>query len=83
MVLIFVKTVYRQLIILGAMFAWGAAVFSYYGRLPLLGAFLASVSTIATIGLYVPNGGNFLTLNGTEALEQGGYGAREDAITST
>jgi len=65
--LIFVKAVYKQLIILGAMFAWGAAVFSYYEHLPLLDALLASVSTITTIGLYVPNGGNFLTLDRTEA----------------
>jgi len=64
---IFVKTVYRQLVILGAMFAWGAAVFSYYEHLPFLDSILASVSTITTIGLYVPNGGNFLTLNRTEA----------------
>lgn len=49
------------------MFAWGTAVFSYYEHLPLLDAFLASVSTITTIGLYVPNGGNFLTLNRAEA----------------
>jgi voltage-gated potassium channel len=65
--LIFVKTVYKQLIVLGAMFAWGTGVFSYFEHLPLLDAFLASVSTITTIGLYVPNGGNFLTLNRTEA----------------
>ena len=65
--MIFVKTVYRQLVILGAMFAWGAAVFSYYEHLPFLDSILASVSTITTIGLYVPNGGNFLTLNRTEA----------------
>lgn len=65
--LIFVKTVYRQLIILGAMFAWGALVFSYYEKLPLLPSLLASVSTITTIGLYVPNGGNFLTMNTVES----------------
>lgn len=49
------------------MFIWGATVFSYYEHLPLLASILASVSTITTIGLYVPNGGNFLTLNRTEA----------------
>jgi voltage-gated potassium channel len=49
------------------MFGCGAAIFSYYEHLPLVDAFLASVSTITTIGLYVPNGGNFFTLNRTEA----------------
>lgn len=49
------------------MFASGASVFSYYQHLPPIAALLASVSTITTIGLYVPNGGNFVTLNGTEA----------------
>jgi voltage-gated potassium channel len=61
------KAVYRQLLILLAMFGWGAVIFSYYEHLPLVDAFLASVSTITTIGLYVPNGGNFFTLNKTEA----------------
>jgi voltage-gated potassium channel len=65
--LVLLKAVYRQLLILLAMFAWGSVIFSYYGKLPLLASFLASVSTITTIGLYVPNGGNFFTLNGTEA----------------
>jgi voltage-gated potassium channel len=65
--LILLKTIYKQLIVLGAMFGWGTAVFSYYEHLPLLDAFLASVSTITTIGLYVPNGGNFVTLNRAEA----------------
>lgn len=50
------------------MFFSGALIFSYYEHLPMLTAFLASVSTITTIGLYVPNGGDFLTLNRTEAL---------------
>ncbi len=65
--LVLLRAIYRQLLILLAMFAWGAVIFSYYERLPLFGAFLASVSTITTIGLYVPNGGNFFTLNRTEA----------------
>jgi len=64
---VFLKAVYRQLLILFAMFMWGAAVFSYFEGLPPLDALLASVSTITTIGLYVPNGGNFVTLNHTEA----------------
>lgn len=63
----FVRIIYRQLIVLTAMFAAGAGVFLYYQHLPALSAVLASVSTITTIGLYVPNGGNFVTLNSTEA----------------
>lgn len=50
------------------MFGAGAVVFSYYEHLPPIDATLASVSTITTIGLFVPNGGNFFTLNSTEAL---------------
>ncbi len=65
--MILLRTISKQLVVLGGMFATGAAVFSYYEHLPLLDALLASVSTITTIGLYVPNGGNFLTLNRTEA----------------
>ena len=65
--LVLARAVYKQLIVLAVMFASGAAVFSYYEGLHPLDAFLASVSTITTIGLYVPNGGNFATLNETEA----------------
>ncbi|HUI00093.1 MAG TPA: NAD-binding protein [Nitrososphaerales archaeon] len=64
---IFFRTVHKQIVLLGVMFAWGAVVFSYYEHLPLLASFLASVSTITTIGLYVPHGGNFLTMPSTEA----------------
>ncbi len=64
---VFLKAVYAQLVVLLLMFISGAAIFSYYEGLPPLDAFLASVSTITTIGLYVPNGGDFLTLNRTEA----------------
>jgi voltage-gated potassium channel len=49
------------------MFLFGAVIFAAYEHLPPLDAMLASVSTITTIGLYVPNGGDFLTLNRTEA----------------
>jgi hypothetical protein len=49
------------------MFVFGAFIFAQYDHLPSLDALLASISTITTIGLYVPNGGNFLTLNRTEA----------------
>jgi voltage-gated potassium channel len=61
------KAVYRQIIVLVGMFVWGTLIFEYYEHLPVLSAFLASVSTITTIGLYVPNGGNFLSINRTEA----------------
>jgi Trk K+ transport system NAD-binding subunit len=64
---VFLRVIYRQLCVLGAMFAIGAVIFAYYQHLPTLSALLASVSTITTIGLYVPNGGNFVTLNSTEA----------------
>jgi voltage-gated potassium channel len=66
--IIFLHTVYRQLIILAAMFIIGAEIFAYYNGLPAIPALLASVSTITTIGLYVPNGGNFYTLNQKEAI---------------
>ena len=49
------------------MFVSGALIFAYFEHLPPLDALLASVSTITTIGLYVPNGGNFLSLNRAEA----------------
>jgi len=65
--LAFAKAIYRQVAVLGAMFILGAAIFAYYGSLPFVNALLASVSTITTIGLYVPNGGNFVTMNRTEA----------------
>ena len=65
--IMFLKLVHRQLIVLLAMFVWGALIFVHFEQLPFLDALLASVSTITTIGLYVPNGGNFLSLNRTEA----------------
>lgn len=65
--LLFLKAVYRQLLILLAMFVCGAVIFSYYNSLPFLSSLLASVSTITTIGLYVPNGGNFKTMPYGEA----------------
>ncbi|MGI0091508.1 MAG: potassium channel family protein [Nitrososphaerales archaeon] len=70
--LVFLKAIYRQVMLLFFMFVWGAVIFTYYtppGGVPLppLSAFLASVSTITTIGLYVPNGGNFSTLPQLEA----------------
>lgn len=65
---VFLKATYRQLAILTGMFGVGAATFSYYEHLPPLASLLASVSTITTIGLYVPNGGNFFTINKTEEV---------------
>jgi voltage-gated potassium channel len=66
--IVFIKAVYRQVILITAMFIWGAAIFSYFDHLPFIDSLLASVSTITTIGLYVPNGGNFFTMNHTEVV---------------
>jgi voltage-gated potassium channel len=65
---ILARTIYRELLVLAVMFGLGAVVFAHYEALPPLTATLASVSTITTIGLYVPNGGNFRTLNPDEAI---------------
>lgn len=62
------RTVWKQVLVLAVMFIVGALIFGYYESLGPLAALLASVSTITTIGLYVPNGGNFVTLNHTEAV---------------
>jgi voltage-gated potassium channel len=64
----FVKAVYRQVLILALMFVFGALIYSYYDHLPAVGAFLASVSTITTVGMFIPNGGNFFTIHSTEAV---------------
>jgi len=65
--IVLIRALWRQLLVLFAMFLSGGIVFHHYEHLPVLDAFLASVSTITTIGLYVPNGGNFETLNRQEA----------------
>ena len=70
--IVLLKAIFRQVILLFLMFVWGAVIFTYYTppgsiSLPPLSAFLASVSTITTIGLYVPNGGNFSTMPQPEA----------------
>ena len=62
------KAIYRQVILLSIMFVGGAAIFAHYDHLPIINALLASVSTITTIGLFVPNGGNFFTINQTESV---------------
>jgi voltage-gated potassium channel len=64
----FIKAVYRQVLILALMFVLGAVIYSYYDHLPTVNAFLASVSTITTVGFFVPNGGNFFTLNQDQAV---------------
>ncbi|MGC9209422.1 MAG: potassium channel family protein [Nitrososphaeria archaeon] len=48
------KHIWKQLLVLFSMIAFGAYVFSYFQRLDPLSALLASVSTISTIGLYAP-----------------------------
>jgi voltage-gated potassium channel len=62
------KAIYRQLLILAAMFGLGAWIFVYYEGLPPLVALFASVSTITTIGLYVPHGGNFGAMPSQETI---------------
>jgi Trk K+ transport system NAD-binding subunit len=65
---VLVRALYKQLLLLMTMFVWGAIVLSAYNGLPWLSAFLASVSTITTIGLYVPNNGNFITMPSGESV---------------
>lgn len=62
--LVFLKATYKQLAVLGAMFVWGTLLFKTYNQLSWLGAFLGSVSTITTIGLYVP--ANVFVANGND-----------------
>ena len=50
------------------MFVWGTGIFVYYDKSNPLDAFLASVSTVTTIGLYVPNNGKFSTMATGEAV---------------
>ncbi|HZW54765.1 MAG TPA: NAD-binding protein [Nitrososphaerales archaeon] len=66
--IVFVRSTYRELVVLFAMFFGGAAIFTYYDKVSLLVAFLGSVSTITTIGLYLPNNGNFTTMDRNEAI---------------
>lgn len=62
------KAIYRQLIILGAMFGIGAWIFVFYEHASPLIALFASVSTITTIGLYVPHGGDFAAMPPQETV---------------
>jgi len=62
------KALYKQLIILATMFGLGAWIFMYYQGLSLLDALFASVSTITTIGLYVPANGNLSAIPQSEIV---------------
>jgi len=64
----FAKAVYRQVFVLALMFFFGALLYYHYDHLPVISAFLASVSTITTVGMLIPNGGNFFTIHPTEAV---------------
>jgi hypothetical protein len=52
--MVFLKALYRQLILLASMFGLGAWIFMYFDHLPFLTALLASVSTITTIEWQFP-----------------------------
>jgi voltage-gated potassium channel len=64
----FFKAVYRQVLVLALMFFFGGVIYYYFDHLPTISAFLASVSTITTVGMFIPNGGNFFTIDPTEAV---------------
>jgi Trk K+ transport system NAD-binding subunit len=49
-----IRHIWIQIMLLAFMFGFGTAIFSYYQHLNLLTAFLGSVSTITTIGIYNP-----------------------------
>jgi voltage-gated potassium channel len=62
------KALYKQLIILAAMFGLGAWIFMFYEHASPLIALFASVSTITTIGLFVPHGGDFAAMSPQETV---------------
>ncbi len=62
------KALYKQLFIMAGMFGLGAWIFVYYEGLSPLDALYASVSTITTIGLYVPRGGNLSLMPAIEII---------------
>ncbi len=64
----FVRAGYSQLLMLLCMFIFGTLVFSHYEGLPGLLALFASVSTVTTIGLFTPNGGNVFAMNRNEVI---------------
>jgi voltage-gated potassium channel len=49
------KRIWVQIILLALMFGFGTIIFMYFQGLPVLTAFLGSVSTITTIGIYAPD----------------------------
>ncbi len=65
--LVFFRAIYRQLILLALMIVWGAVIYSYYEQLPFMGAILAAVSTVTTLGFYSPNNGNLYTMDPAES----------------
>jgi voltage-gated potassium channel len=50
------------------MLIWGAGIYSYFDKLPVLGALLAAVSTVTTLGFYSPNNSNLFTMNSAESV---------------
>ncbi|HUO41342.1 MAG TPA: NAD-binding protein [Methylomirabilota bacterium] len=66
--MIYLRAVYRQVLVLLSLFIIGALIFSYFEQLPPLVALFASVSTVTIIGLFTPNNGNFTTMNKTEGI---------------
>ncbi|MCW4017441.1 MAG: NAD-binding protein [Candidatus Bathyarchaeota archaeon] len=66
--IVFIRAIYRQLLLLLVMIVCGAGVFSYFDQLPFIGALLAAVSTITTLGFYAPNNGNLFTIHPVQAV---------------
>jgi len=66
--LLYLRAVYRQILVLLSLFIIGALIFGYFEQLPPLLALFASVSTVTIIGLFTPNNGNFTTMNKTEGV---------------
>ena len=66
--MLYLRAVYRQLLVLLLLFILGTFIFGYFDQLPPLVALFASVSTVTIIGLYAPNNGNFTTMNKTEGI---------------
>ncbi len=62
------RALYKQLLILGAMFGLGTWIFVYYEGLPPLDGLYAAVSTITTIRLFVPHNGAVTTMPTTEVV---------------
>jgi len=50
------------------MLVGGAGIYSYFDKLPVLGALFAAVSTVTTLGFYSPNNRNFFTMNSSESV---------------